>query len=84
VWYAFVGSVSNYPRRPHALTVANTTNSVFHGVRFLRSQMWYVGMTISLVHSLRFFVSELISEKEFGPSLSLYETRVLKLSQFLG
>ncbi|KFX95946.1 hypothetical protein V490_03582 [Pseudogymnoascus sp. VKM F-3557] len=49
VWYDFVGGVSNYPRRPHALTVANTTDSIFRGVRFIRSQMW----TLSIIHSAR-------------------------------
>jgi hypothetical protein len=40
VWYDYVKSVSNYPRRPHALTVARASNSVFQGLRFLQSQMW--------------------------------------------
>ncbi|GFF72727.1 alpha-L-rhamnosidase rgxB [Aspergillus lentulus] len=39
VWYDYVKSVSNYPRRPHALTVARASNSVFQGLRFLQSQM---------------------------------------------
>ncbi|KAH2007746.1 hypothetical protein KXV95_001047 [Aspergillus fumigatus] len=47
VWYDFVKSVSNYPRRPHALTVARASNSVFQGLRFLQSQMW----TLSVIHS---------------------------------
>lgn len=42
VWYAFGDGKSNYPGRPHALTVANTTDSTFQGLRFIRSQMWYV------------------------------------------
>jgi galacturan 1,4-alpha-galacturonidase len=40
VWYAFVNGASNYPRRPHQITIRNTTNSVFEGIRFIRSQMW--------------------------------------------
>ncbi|KAF7169901.1 hypothetical protein CNMCM6106_004771 [Aspergillus hiratsukae] len=47
VWYDFVKGVSNYPRRPHALTVAHTSNSVFQGLRFLQSQMW----TLSVINS---------------------------------
>ncbi|GAQ05909.1 alpha-L-rhamnosidase rgxB [Aspergillus lentulus] len=47
VWYDYVKSVSNYPRRPHALTVARASNSVFQGLRFLQSQMW----TLSVIHS---------------------------------
>ncbi|KAJ5540427.1 hypothetical protein N7494_005503 [Penicillium frequentans] len=48
-WYDFVGSVSNYPRRPHAMTVSGATDSIFDGVRFVRSQMW----TLSIIHSQR-------------------------------
>ncbi|RHZ58010.1 putative exo-polygalacturonase [Aspergillus thermomutatus] len=47
VWYDYVKSVSNYPRRPHALTVSRTSNSVFQGLRFLQSQMW----TLSVINS---------------------------------
>lgn len=48
VWYTFASGISNYPRRPHAMTVANTTDSVFQGLRFIRSQMWYVGVCASI------------------------------------
>lgn len=41
-WYDFVKGISNYPNRPHALTIWNATNSVFKGLRFVQSQMWYV------------------------------------------
>lgn len=41
-WYDACGSVSNYPGRPHAMTVAGTSNSEFTGLRFVQSQMWYV------------------------------------------
>lgn len=40
VWYDFVNGASNYPRRPHQITIRNTTNSVFEGINFWRSQMW--------------------------------------------
>ncbi|PYH93851.1 galacturan 1,4-alpha-galacturonidase B [Aspergillus ellipticus CBS 707.79] len=46
-WYEYVGSVSNYPRRPHQLTVAETKGAVFKGIRFVQSQMW----TLSIIHS---------------------------------
>ncbi|TGO66604.1 hypothetical protein BOTNAR_0058g00260 [Botryotinia narcissicola] len=39
-WYDFVKGISNYPNRPHALTIWNATNSVFKGLRFVQSQMW--------------------------------------------
>jgi galacturan 1,4-alpha-galacturonidase len=42
VWYSEFNGKSNYPGRPHAMTVANTTDSNFQGLRFIRSQMWYV------------------------------------------
>jgi hypothetical protein len=55
VWYDFVNGVSNYPsafkssatglakklvERPMALTIWNTRNSGFQGLRFIQSQMW--------------------------------------------
>ncbi|KAK1142454.1 hypothetical protein N8T08_007816 [Aspergillus melleus] len=46
-WYDFTAGESNLPGRPHALTVANTTNSVFQGIRFVQSQMW----TLSIIHT---------------------------------
>jgi len=41
VWYDFVNGKSNYPRRPHAITISKATDSVFEGLRFVQSQMWY-------------------------------------------
>ncbi|KAH8810965.1 galacturan 1,4-alpha-galacturonidase B [Xylogone sp. PMI_703] len=46
-WYNYIGGASNYPRRPHALTIANTTGLTFRGVRFIRSQMW----TLSIIYT---------------------------------
>lgn len=46
-WYEFVNGASNYPRRPHQLTITGTTNSIFEGLNFLRSQMW----TMTVTHS---------------------------------
>lgn len=40
VWYDFIDGVSNYPRRPHQITIRDTKNSVFEGLRFVQSQMW--------------------------------------------
>ena len=40
VWYDFVKGASNYPHRPQALTIWNTHDSVFTGLRFVQSQMW--------------------------------------------
>lgn len=43
-WYKWIRqqeNTSNYPGRPHALTLSHLTNSAIHGLRFLRSQMWY-------------------------------------------
>lgn len=47
VWYRFVNGRSNYPRRPHQLTITETTNSTFEGLIFLQSQMW----TMTVIHS---------------------------------
>jgi galacturan 1,4-alpha-galacturonidase len=41
VWYDFINGISNYPRRPHAITISKTTDSLFEGLRFVQSQMWY-------------------------------------------
>ncbi|KAL9625539.1 MAG: hypothetical protein Q9160_000250 [Pyrenula sp. 1 TL-2023] len=46
-WYDFVNGQSNYPRRPHAITIFNTHNSLFDGLRFVQSQMW----TMTISHS---------------------------------
>ena len=43
VWYEYISkqpNQSNYPGRPHALTMKNLTNSSMKGMRFIRSQMW--------------------------------------------
>ena len=43
VWYEFISeqaNTSNYPGRPHALTLNGLTNSVVRGLKFLKSQMW--------------------------------------------
>lgn len=47
VWYKFINGRSNYPRRPHQLTITETTNSTFEGLIFLQSQMW----TMTVIHS---------------------------------
>ncbi|OTA98664.1 glycoside hydrolase family 28 protein [Hypoxylon sp. CI-4A] len=47
VWYDFVNGTNNYPGRPHSITITNTTNSVFQGIRFVQSQMW----TMTIIHS---------------------------------
>ncbi|CZR56855.1 related to exopolygalacturonase [Phialocephala subalpina] len=46
-WYDFVNGASNYPHRPHALTIWKATNSIFEGLRFVQSQMW----TMTVIHS---------------------------------
>ena len=40
-WYSYINGVSNYPGRPMAITIWETTNSVFEGIRFVQSQFWY-------------------------------------------
>lgn len=46
-WYRFINGRSNYPGRPHQLTITDTTNSTFEGLNFLQSQMW----TMTVIHS---------------------------------
>ncbi|KAK7046551.1 galacturan 1,4-alpha-galacturonidase B [Favolaschia claudopus] len=46
-WYSFISQQpvhSNFPGRPHALTLNGLTNSVVKGLNFLRSQMWTLSM----------------------------------------
>ncbi len=40
VWYDLVNGQSNYPHRPHQITIWKTRDSVFQGLRFVQSQMW--------------------------------------------
>ncbi|TID06799.1 Alpha-L-rhamnosidase rgxB [Colletotrichum higginsianum] len=49
-WYEWIRqqpNSSNYPGRPHAITLNGLRNSVVKGVNFLRSQMW----TMSIIYS---------------------------------
>ncbi|KAF3761416.1 family 28 glycoside hydrolase [Cryphonectria parasitica EP155] len=49
-WYTFIGEqsdTSNYPGRPHAITLSGLNNSQITGVNFLQSQMW----TMSIIYS---------------------------------
>jgi galacturan 1,4-alpha-galacturonidase len=45
-WYDYARGVSNYPRRPQAITIWKTTNSVIEGLRLVQSQMWYVVLEV--------------------------------------
>ncbi|USW46759.1 Putative glycoside hydrolase, family 28, pectin lyase/virulence factor [Septoria linicola] len=47
VWYDFTNGASNYPRRPHQITLGGLTNSVIENLRFVQSQMW----TMTLINS---------------------------------
>ncbi|CAE6538634.1 unnamed protein product [Rhizoctonia solani] len=38
--YDYSAGISNLKGRPHALTIWNTKNSIFQGIRFVQSQMW--------------------------------------------
>lgn len=40
VWYDFIDGASNYQGRPQAITIKDTKDSVFEGLRFVQSQMW--------------------------------------------
>ncbi|KAJ7054496.1 exo-polygalacturonase [Mycena amicta] len=47
IWYDFTKGVSNLHGRPHALTIRETHNSTFTGIRFVQSQMW----TMTVINS---------------------------------
>jgi len=45
IWYDLAQNESNMPGRPIGFTIANTTNSVFSGIRFVQSQFWSTAIT---------------------------------------
>jgi len=47
IWYDLAQNESNMPGRPIGFTIANTTNSVFSGIRFVQSQFWSTAITHS-------------------------------------
>ncbi|KAF4979258.1 hypothetical protein FZEAL_4503 [Fusarium zealandicum] len=58
-WYQWIRqqeNTSNYPGRPHAITLNGLTNSVVRGLTFLRSQMW----TMSLIYSHHVSLSDIL------------------------
>ncbi|CAN8098540.1 unnamed protein product [Discula destructiva] len=49
-WYKFISqqpNTSNFPGRPHAITLNGLNNSYVRGLNFLKSQMW----TMSIIYS---------------------------------
>ncbi|KAK6538620.1 hypothetical protein TWF694_010198 [Orbilia ellipsospora] len=46
VWYNLVNGQSNYPHRPMGLTIWQSSQATFRGLRFLNGQMW----TMALMH----------------------------------
>ncbi|KAJ7150942.1 glycoside hydrolase family 28 protein [Mycena crocata] len=58
IWYDFTKGVSNLAGRPHALTIWETNNSTFRGIRFVQSQMWTMTIAYSsFVNMTDMFVS---------------------------
>ncbi|KAH8429383.1 uncharacterized protein LDX57_007047 [Aspergillus melleus] len=53
-WYDFVKGESNYPNRPHALVIT-AEDSYFHGLRFIKPQMW----TVTIVGSSRLLLEDI-------------------------
>ncbi|KAF5368300.1 hypothetical protein D9757_010527 [Collybiopsis confluens] len=47
VWYDFAGSISNLAGRPISLTITNSTNSHYTGIRFVQSQFWSMAVNRS-------------------------------------
>ncbi|KAJ7878513.1 glycoside hydrolase family 28 protein [Mycena olivaceomarginata] len=65
IWYDFTKGVSNLAGRPHALTIWNTHNSTFTGIRFVQSQMWTMTISASsYVDMLDIFVSSTSNDSE--------------------
>ncbi|KAJ7240756.1 glycoside hydrolase family 28 protein [Mycena rebaudengoi] len=65
IWYDFTKGVSNLAGRPHALTIWNTHNSTFTGIRFVQSQMWTMTISASsYVDMLDIFVSSTSNDSQ--------------------
>ncbi|KAJ7794654.1 pectin lyase-like protein [Mycena olivaceomarginata] len=65
IWYDFTKGVSNLAGRPHALTIWNTHNSTFKGIRFVQSQMWTMTISASsFVDMLDIFVSSTSNDSQ--------------------
>ncbi|KDQ52576.1 glycoside hydrolase family 28 protein [Jaapia argillacea MUCL 33604] len=47
IWYDLANGTDNLPGRPISLTIANTTNATFSGLRFVQSQFWTTAITHS-------------------------------------
>lgn len=54
-WYDYVDGVNNYPGRPHALTIWESKDSLFEGLRFVQSQMW----TMEVMHSSNILLQDI-------------------------
>ncbi|KAJ7098255.1 glycoside hydrolase family 28 protein [Mycena epipterygia] len=65
IWYDFTKGVSNLAGRPHALTIWETNNSTFEGIRFVQSQMWTMSLVYSsFVNMTNIFVSSTSNDSE--------------------
>ncbi|KAH8663487.1 putative exo-polygalacturonase [Tricladium varicosporioides] len=54
-WVSCCGGKSNYPGRPHAITITDTHNSLFEGITFWKSQMW----TMAIIHSSHILMQDI-------------------------
>ncbi|KAJ3734483.1 pectin lyase fold/virulence factor [Lentinula guzmanii] len=69
VWYDFNNGTSNYPGRPHQITITGTEDSVFQGIRFIQSQMW----TMTVIHSENVLLENIYvnnTDTEHGPGFN--------------
>ncbi|KAJ6491270.1 glycoside hydrolase family 28 protein [Mycena vitilis] len=65
IWYDFTKGVSNLAGRPHALTIWETNNSTFKGIRFVQSQMWTMTIAYSsFVEMTDIFVSSTSNDSQ--------------------
>ncbi|KAJ6572100.1 pectin lyase-like protein [Mycena capillaripes] len=65
IWYDFTKGVSNLAGRPHALTIWETHNSIFKGIRFVQSQMWTMTLAFSsFVEMTDIFVSSTSNDSQ--------------------
>lgn len=68
VWYLYNNGTSNLHGRPHAITIADSTDSVIEGLRFIKSQMW----TSTVARSERILLQDIYVNNSCEPGIGTF------------
>lgn len=68
VWYLFNNATSNYPGRPQAITIAESTDCVIEGLNFIKSQMW----TMTVSRSERILLQDIYVNNSCEPGIGTF------------